>query len=123
MAVGGKVIQIYLESKERLWLNTLDHGGETTSVLVHPDGHENRINLGDKVWWQGGIVYWTSNATSKTIGMKKIGGSGVHHPLGPEYEITYNRSKIVEQKKAKIRDLERQLADLRGRPLGNSPTI
>ncbi len=115
MGVGGKVIQTYLENKERLWLNTLDQGGEPTSVLVHPDGHENDIALGDKVWWQGGKVYWTSAKTMETVSLAKIGGSGVNHPLGKEYQITYDMSRVLEQKKARIRELERQLADQKER--------
>jgi hypothetical protein len=110
MSVGGKVIQVYQADQDKVWLNTLDHG-EPTSVLVNPKGHE--IKLGDKVWWQGGKVYWTSQSTLDTVDLPKIGGSGVNHPLGKEYEITYDQGRIVTQKKARIKELEVEVLALK----------
>jgi len=49
----------------------------------------------------------------KTIELPKISGSGVNHPLGKEYEITYDLGRIVTQKKTRIKELEAELLALK----------
>lgn len=111
MSVGGKVIQVYHDyDKRQTWVNTTDHG-DICSVLV--DSIVD-ISLGDEVWWQGGKVFWSTKSTTMTFrkmpSLKKIGGSGVPHPLGKEFEITYDCSGIVAQLKSKLRAAEAECA-------------
>lgn len=105
MSVGGKIVQTYRVDDRKMWINAVDEGGEPTAIFVDPyyGGVDIEPTLGDKIWWQQGRAHWTPQVGPDeepiTIPLVKIGCSGVNHPLGKEYEIKYDLSKILEQKK------------------------
>lgn len=102
MSVGGKVIQIF-KHVDKIWINIMEQlGSEPCSVLAK--GIDYDIQLGDKIWWQGGKIYWTPKNNVGTFTLIKLGCSGVNHPLGKEYEITYSYKKIAEQRKIKLKE-------------------
>ena len=55
----------------------------TTTAIV------TTINLGDSLWWQGKIAYFTrrSMGESKEFKLERIGLSGVNHPMGKEFML------------------------------------
>lgn len=81
MSVGGTVVQIY-KGQEKDWINTVDDN-EYCAVFVEPG---SPIALGDTLWWQGEIAHWTPKGAKPTT-IKRIGASGVNHPLGKEFEM------------------------------------
>lgn len=91
MSVGGKVVQTYLREDGKLWVNTID-AKDYCAIFV--DG-EHDIQVGtDTLWWQMGTAYWSRRDKDGVVfqdeQIKKQGGSGVSHPLGPEYEVRYD---------------------------------
>lgn len=111
--VGGKIVQIHEDKLEkRTWVNTHDVG-DYCAIWV--EGVDLPMQLGDKLWWQMGNAYWTAQPGQDVLTkegwkdsdtFRKIGGSGVLHPLGKEYQLTYNFEKIADQRKEKIKDLK-----------------
>jgi 2'-5' RNA ligase/cation transport regulator ChaB len=78
-SVGGKVIETVEVAPDRLWVNTLDPG--PTECAVFCDPHGEKIQVGDSLWWQGAICYWTPQDRSRTdVKLPKIGYSGVPRP-------------------------------------------
>lgn len=84
--VGGIVIETAdVPGKSFLWVNCMErtHIGkrsnpDTCSVLVEKNIDSDQIQIGDKVWWQSGTVYWTPQDCSRVeVKIPKIGGSGV----------------------------------------------
>jgi len=128
MSVGGNVVQLYYdEITQKVWVNTYD-SGEYCSVLLGPVAFTRNIKIGDKLWWQGGIAYWSRKAPEGDTTewsftdekLPKIGGSGVRHPLGAEYELKHDYSvtfKIYKQALKDIKDV------LDGAILGNDEKI
>jgi hypothetical protein len=64
--IGGKIIDIRNDGdRVRIWcVDTYDHSGDAKveiydecGIYIAPDGELPA--LGDTVWWQGKIVYWT----------------------------------------------------------------
>jgi len=99
MSVSGNIVQIY-EGTDRLWVNTHDHG-DYCAVFIEKT--ENKIELGDTLWWQGGKAFWTPKDKSVVeVPINRIGCSGVNHPLGKEYEISYNWETVAKQRKEKL---------------------
>ena len=82
MSVGGKVIDVVREpDKGRVYINT-DDKGDQCAIFVEHDEHSPFVAIGDIVWWQGGIAYWTT-ADRKTFiehPLKRRGYSGVNRP-------------------------------------------
>lgn len=85
--VGGTVIEV-AEIPNRadcLWLNCADMPSgykkpQTCSVLVKRDENSEQVELGDKIWWQSGVVYWTTKDERRIeVKLIKIGGSGVSY--------------------------------------------
>lgn len=114
MSVGGKVIQVYKESSDRMWVNTVDTSGEPCAVFVVPDQNHPEIKLGDTLWWQAGKAYLTpkdATSESETVVLTRIGFSGVNHPLGKEYQIGYDLSKILDQTKSRLNMAESMLQE------------
>lgn len=113
MSVGGKVVQVYYykeNGESRVWINTLDRGGEYCSVIL--DGTRN-VKENDIVWWQGSNAYWTRNhainefdSTFKDESIRKFSGSGVKHPLGKEFIISYDFREAHTKQKIKNKTLE-----------------
>lgn len=104
--VGGKVAQIH-ENKERqlTWINTAGLGAEHGDYCaIYVEGINLGIALEDKLWWQMGTAHWTPKGSEVTTYLKKIGGSGVSHPLGKDFELRYDMSKIAEQRRDKMRN-------------------
>lgn len=89
MSVGGRVVEVVPVTAAKVWVNTDDakppHRPNLCAVYVDPDGHT--IRVGDSLWWQSGVAYWTpkigENFGAFDIPLKKIGYSGVKRPPGP----------------------------------------
>lgn len=82
--VGGRVIEVCdIPGRTELWVDTADFQQgrkkpETCSVLVERNEDSEKIQIGDKLWWQGGFCYWTPQDESRVeVKIKKVGGSGV----------------------------------------------
>jgi len=82
--VGGKVIEVCdIPGRDELWVNCADFRQgrkhpDTCSVLVERNADSEQIQIGDKLWWQGGKCYWTPQDESRVeVPIRKIGGSGV----------------------------------------------
>lgn len=86
MSVGGKVIDI-ARHPDRVWINTND-GYEDCAIFVERDGLSEQVTKGDIVWWQGREAYWTKadRKTQVETVLRRIGYSGVKHPLLAEQE-------------------------------------
>ena len=85
MSVGGKVIDIVCEpDKGRVYINT-DDRGDKCAIFVEYDEYSPLVAIGDIVWWQGGIAYWTTADRGYAIALidhplKRRGYSGVNRP-------------------------------------------
>lgn len=97
--VGGKVVQVYLE-QDRAWVNCVDQDGEYCAIFVEHFEGDWKLELGDKLWWQQGKAHWTKGEVTREL--KKIGCSGVDHPLGKEYQLSYNWETIAKQRREKV---------------------
>jgi hypothetical protein len=98
MRVGGKIIQAHEVAPNRVWVNTIDaEDAEPCAIYCDPAGH--KLKLGDRLWRQAGTAHWTSQHGGATVQLKKLGFSGVGHPLGPEYQVRYNYKKLLDQTK------------------------
>lgn len=80
--VGGRVVEVAeVPGRQLMWINAAARPYkriEYCSVLVRKDSDSEQIQIGDKVWWQGGCVYWTMQDESRVeVPLKKVGGSGV----------------------------------------------
>ncbi len=80
--VGGIVIEVCDIPKQPdwLWVNTASRQRprEQCSVLVAKSVDAEQIQIGDSLWWQGGVCYWTPADKSRIeVQLAKIGGSGV----------------------------------------------
>lgn len=97
MSVGGRVVEVVPVTPGKVWVNTDDNPHRTygslpnlCAIYVDPDGHQ--IRVGDSLWWQSGVAYWTpktgENFGASDIPLRKIGYSGVARPpLGREGEV------------------------------------
>lgn len=113
--VGGKIVQVYHDfEKLQTWINVEDNG-DYCAIKVEGVGFPN-FNFGDKLWWQAGKVYLTNSKGE--FEFKRLGGSGINHPLGREYQIVFNHSEIASQCKKKIL----QFIDLTKELLKSTPT-
>ncbi len=111
MSVGGKVVQVY-DRGDLKWVNTLDVR-DYCAIYVDP---EHNIQIGDKLWWQGGNAFWTrvdkdGNAVFEDLKIAKKSGSGVSHPLGKEYEVKFDFEPMYKQKKEQFDQLKQRYED------------
>jgi hypothetical protein len=95
--VGGIVIEVcdipdrpgvlYVDCAERPYSKI-----QTCAIHVEKNATSDQITVGDSVWWQGRIAYWTPQAVRATpagkrdgkdydIPIPRVGYSGVPHPL------------------------------------------
>jgi len=88
MSVGGKVIEvIVLVEDSKVWVNTLDRGPTECAIYVQLNNDSRQIKNDDKLWWQGGVAYWTkSDESIVEKAIPRIGYSGVSRP---EIETTH----------------------------------
>jgi hypothetical protein len=100
--VGGTVIEV-AEVPGRpdvLYVDCQDtrYRKDTCAILVVKNEDSQQIQIGDSVWWQSSIAYWTPQAnrmsaeSAKAVGRDKggvhydiqiprVGYSGVKHPM------------------------------------------
>lgn len=62
--IGGKVIEVCDVPKRQdvLFVNVADRPYskiETCGVLVENNATSRKIEIGDSLWWQCGVCYWT----------------------------------------------------------------
>ena len=86
--VGGRVVEtIILDDK--VWINTTD-GRDECAIYVEKTPEARTASRGDKLWWQGGVAFWTPTDSDDLKGeditgpveveLKRIGYSGVPRP-------------------------------------------
>lgn len=82
--VGGRVIEVCdIPGRSELWVNCVEYRSgrkhpDTCSVLVERNADSEAIQIGDKLWWQSGYCYWTTQDESRVeVKIRKVGGSGV----------------------------------------------
>lgn len=78
--VGGTVIENLLsrcgathQERRRLWCVDRRHGDEC-AVFADPEEARDVIP-GDRIWWQGGRIYWTRDGAFTEREIRKIGFS------------------------------------------------
>lgn len=95
--VGGKVLEVCDDpiDPSRVYVQVYDRPYskiETCAIYVLKNPDSQRIEIGDRVWWQERYAYWTPQdaRTVDEYGMQGIdfdikilrfGSSGVPHPL------------------------------------------
>ena len=70
---------------EKVWVNTQDGKAYKDECAVYCNPLGNKIKVGDSLWWQSGICYWTPYRSGKAVlpsdrKLIKIGYSGVSRP-------------------------------------------
>jgi len=80
MSVGGKVTEVILQ-KTMVYIDT-DDKGEKCAIYVNRDSNAEQVKVGDIVWWQGSVAYWTTEDRKTHVETKliRIGYSGVNRP-------------------------------------------
>lgn len=85
--IGGKVVEILRES-DRVFLNVQDaaYPKDRCGIYVERNDDSDLIEVGDKVWWQGKQVFWTSESYVDLVEVPipRASYSGVDHPLGKD---------------------------------------
>lgn len=77
--VGGTVIENRLrlieggDLRRQLWCVDRRHGDEC-AVFADPTEAEG-VRPGDRIWWQGGKIYWTRDGAFTEREIRKIGFS------------------------------------------------
>ena len=59
LEIGGQVSEITVR-KELIHIYTGFAGGHRFSISVEKDENSTQVKEGDRVWWTGGRVLWTS---------------------------------------------------------------
>lgn len=95
--VGGTVIEV-VTLKEKVYINCIDHPagrqiGDQCAIYVERNSTSERVEIGDAIWWQGRVAYWTpcANRSGRPKGLRcgidydipipRMGYSGVSHPF------------------------------------------
>lgn len=85
--IGGKVVEVIREP-ERIFLNVQDttYKKDRCGIYVERNDDSEFIEAGDKVWWQGNQVFWTSESYLDLVEVPipRASYSGVDHPLGKD---------------------------------------
>lgn len=86
MSCGGTVIETIIIG-ERVWINTREKPTyrDTTAIYVENTREARAVMIGDLLWWQGGVAYWTPKDGERHVGpievkLKRRGCSGVSRP-------------------------------------------
>lgn len=94
--VGGIVLEVCNHPTERnkIYVNCGDRPYskvQECALYVENSKISQQIEIGDSLWWQGGVAYWTpQNNRGKSglrcgidfdIQIRRIGYSGVEHPV------------------------------------------
>lgn len=75
MSCGGTVTEVIDIKPGKVWVNTVD-GRDECAVICDP-GVE-KVQIGDKLWWQGSVCYWTPKLGDLVeVKLKKTSGSGI----------------------------------------------
>lgn len=98
--VGGTVIEV-VDLATKVYINCADKPRGRTkadecAIYVERTPDAEKIEIGDAVWWQGGVAYWTpcknrtSSKEARNRGLKggvdydvkipRVGYSGASHP-------------------------------------------
>lgn len=108
------MVQVYLvpERPGVAWINTYcDREDGYCAILAEVEDHE--VQLGDTLWWQAGKAHWTSGSLPvRAVTLKKIGCSGVNHPLGKQYEIRSDFKPMYQRKKEQFKKLGNAVWDV-----------
>lgn len=80
--VGGIVVKVFpLGDTGETWLLVHENDTyDTCGVIAKDPEGDRKIQVGDQVWWQAGIIYWTPASYGdhgSDLQLKKVGGSGV----------------------------------------------
>lgn len=101
--IGGTVIEV-VDLATKIYINCIDRPkgrskGDQCAVYVERTPNSEKIEIGDAIWWQGGLVMWTPSCNLESGGRKqkdlicgidydiqipRRGYSGVSHPFNGE---------------------------------------
>ncbi len=101
MSVGGTVVETIVvtahgKKPTTVWIDTREkpHYLSTTAIYVEDSPEARCVDVGDTVWWQGNVAYWTpkdkrgepiERADKKlnvaNVPLKRRGFSGVSRPV------------------------------------------
>ncbi len=102
MSVGGIVVNV-IDSEDKIWVNTREReysGDEGTAIYIKkPDIENFKIRIGDSLWWQGGIAFWTVRGAQESkdieIKLERLGYShGEYDDCAPKQHLAGFRKKI-----------------------------
>lgn len=85
--IGGIITEV-IQQPGRIFLNVQDetYPKDRCGIYVEKNADSERIEVGDKVWWQGRTAFWTSpnyyNANDFAI--PRVSYSGTEHPEGKD---------------------------------------
>jgi len=86
--VGGLVVEV-VELPDCIYVDCVDCKYPKTRVAIHLQKSRlaKAIDFGDRIWWQGNRAFWTPCRGERyDVELKKIGPSGVKHPLSSDSE-------------------------------------
>lgn len=98
--VGGTVIEV-VDLATKVYVNCADKPrgrkkADECAIYVKRTPESEKIEIGDSIWWQGRVAYWTTCANRNghnrglecgvdyDIPIPRIGYSGVSHPTNRE---------------------------------------
>jgi hypothetical protein len=89
--VGGKVIETVLQAG-RVWVNVCDrvHPKDTCAIYVERNANSEAIQMGDSLWWQGGVAYWTPQEYT-AVGCQHREHTDCTGHVGTDYDIQIPR--------------------------------
>lgn len=66
----------------RVWINCKSiHSSSTCAIYVERDDRSRSVSVGDDIWWQGGMAFWTpKGAPFSDMVLMRLGFSGVTRP-------------------------------------------
>jgi len=92
--VGGTVIEAchHPDDPSRIYVNVADKPYSRTqecAIHVEANADSEQIQMGDRLWWQGRLAFWTPADESRVeVKIPRLGYSGVRHPLQQEQTET-----------------------------------
>lgn len=78
--VGGIVIEVaWRADDDRVFVDCRDKRyRDTCAIYVERNPDSEQIEVGDRIWWQGGLAFWTPSDESRVeVQIPRRGCSGV----------------------------------------------
>lgn len=84
--VGGTVIETIILA-DKVWINARDNyppkHPDECAIYVERNSDSEQVAVGDSIWWQNVLAYWTPASREFTERpIPRVGYSGVNRPEG-----------------------------------------